>query len=87
MRDAAFAIMEGKLIPGFGDSGKAHCYFSSLPLEEMANQAGVRCDLPIQIVFATTEGPGIATCLRPPPKAFSAGSRFGDRRCYILGAP
>ena len=47
-----FSIV-GDLIPGQGSSGKAHCYFSSLPLEEMANQAGVRRDLLVEVVFET----------------------------------
>ena len=54
VEDAAFQILDGELTPGFGDSGKIHNYFSSLPLEEMTNQAGVRKDLPIEIVFETT---------------------------------
>ena len=54
VEDAAFQILDGELTPGFGDSGKLHNYFSSLPLEEMTNQAGVRKDLPIEIVFETS---------------------------------
>ena len=54
VEDAAFQILDGELTPGFGDSGKLHNYFSSLPLEEMTNQAGVRKDLPIKIVFETS---------------------------------
>ena len=54
VEDAAFQILDGELTPGFGDSGKIHNYFSALPLEEMTNQAGVRKDLPIEIVFETT---------------------------------
>ena len=54
VEDAAFQIRDGELTPGFGDSGKLHNYFSSLPLEEMTNQAGVRKDLPIEIVFETS---------------------------------
>ena len=54
MEDAAFQILDGELTPGFGQSGKMHNYFSSLPLEEMSNQAGVRRDLPIEIVFETS---------------------------------
>ena len=52
-RDAAFQILDGELTPGFGQSGKMHNYFSSLPVEDMSNQAGVRKDLPIEIVFET----------------------------------
>ena len=57
VEDAAFQILDGELTPGFGDSGKLHNYFSSMPLEEleeMSNQAGVRKDLPIEIVFETS---------------------------------
>ena len=54
VEDAAFQILDAELTPGFGDSGKLHNYFSSLPLEEMTNQAGVRKDLPIEIVFETS---------------------------------
>ena len=54
VEDAAFQILDGELTPGFGDSGKLHNYFSSLPLEEMTNQACVRKDLPIEIVFETS---------------------------------
>ena len=54
MEDAAFQILDGELTPGFGQSGKMHNYFSSLPLEEMSNQAGVRRDLPIEILFETS---------------------------------
>ena len=64
MEDAAFQILDGvdgELTPGFGQSGKMHNYFPSLPLEEMSlpleemsNQAGVRRDLPIEIVFETS---------------------------------
>ena len=32
-QDAAFAILEDYMMPGFGDTGKAHCYFSPEPLE------------------------------------------------------
>ena len=54
VEDAAFQILDGELTPGFGQSGKMHNYISSLPLEEMSNQAGVRRDLPIEIVFETS---------------------------------
>ena len=37
VEDAAFSILDDKLIPGYGSSGRAHCYFSSLPQEEMHN--------------------------------------------------
>ena len=49
VEDAAFQILDGELTSGFGQSGKMHNYFSSLPLEEMSNQAGVRRDLPIDV--------------------------------------
>ena len=39
VEDTAFAILDDRLIPGFGNSRKAHCYFSSLPFEETSNQA------------------------------------------------
>ena len=53
VEDAAFSILDDHLVPGYGNSGKAHCYFSSLPLEEMSNQSGVRRDLPVEVVFET----------------------------------
>ena len=55
VEDAAFSILDDRLVPGYGygNSGKAHCYFSSLPLEEMSNQSGVRRDLPVEVVFET----------------------------------
>ncbi|OLP98785.1 hypothetical protein AK812_SmicGene18734 [Symbiodinium microadriaticum] len=36
-------------------SGKAHCYFSGEPLEEAKTKAGVRANLPVEIVFDTAE--------------------------------
>ena len=58
VEDAAVAILDHKLLPGYGNSGKAHCYFSSLPLEEMSNQAGVRRDLPVEIVLRRLQSSG-----------------------------
>ena len=53
--DAAFSILADSLQPGFGGSGKAHCYFSGQPLEEAKTKAGVRANLPVEIVFDTAE--------------------------------
>ena len=53
VEDAAFAILDDRLIPGYGSSGKAHGYFSSLPVEDITNQAGVRRDLPVEVFFET----------------------------------
>ncbi|CAE7911719.1 unnamed protein product, partial [Symbiodinium sp. KB8] len=53
--DAAFSILADSLQPGFGGSGKAHCYFSGEPLEEAKTKAGVRANLPVEIVFDTAE--------------------------------
>ena len=53
--DAAFNILADSLQPGFGGSGKAHCYFSGEPLEEAKTKAGVRANLPVEIVFDTAE--------------------------------
>ena len=53
VEEAAFQILDSELTPGYGQSGKMHNYFSSLPVEDMSNQAGVRKDLPIEIVFET----------------------------------
>ena len=53
--DAAFSILADSLQPGFGGSGKAHCYFSGEPLEEAKTKAGVRANLPVEMVFDTAE--------------------------------
>ena len=53
--DAAFQIIEDGLIPGFRDSGKYHCYFAKATLSEMGNKAGVRANLPVELVFDTIE--------------------------------
>ena len=74
VEDAAFSILDDKLIPGCGSSGKAHCYFSSLPLEEMANQAGVRRDVPVKVVFETAL-----------PKASCAESQSQEARSCTFG--
>ena len=52
-RDAALAIVEGSMKPGFGDSGKAHNYFAPAALEDLQVKSGVRADLPIEIVYET----------------------------------
>ena len=53
VRDAAFAILNGALEPGYGSSGNAYAYFAKLPLEEMGpSTSGVRADCPI---FETSE--------------------------------
>ena len=52
-RDAALAIVEGSMKPGFGDSGKAHNYFALAALEDLQVKSGVRADLPIEIVYET----------------------------------
>ena len=72
VEDAAFQILNGELTPGFGDSGKIHNYFSALPLEEMTNQAGVRKDLPIEIVFETAAVLQHATSSKRPRTACCA---------------
>ena len=53
--DAAFSILADSLQPGFGGSGKAHCYFSGEPLEGAKTKVGVRANLPVEIVFDTAE--------------------------------
>ena len=52
-RDAALAIVEGSMKPGFGDSGKAHNYFAPAALEDLQVKSGVRADLPIESVYET----------------------------------
>ena len=56
VKDAAFAILNGALEPGYGSSGNAFAYFAKLPLEEMGpSTSGVRADCPTEIVFETNE--------------------------------
>ena len=54
-RDAAFAIVEGELTPGFGRSGKYHNYFAKATLDELGERGGVRANLALEMVFDTTE--------------------------------
>ena len=54
-RDAAFAIIESELIPGFGRSGKYHNYFAKATLDELGERGGVRANLNFEMVFDTTE--------------------------------
>ena len=54
-RDAAFAILEGELTPGFGRSGKYHNYFAKATLDELGERGGVRANLAFEMVFDTTE--------------------------------
>ena len=49
-----FRSLMGSSGLGLGTVAKFTTFFASLPLEEMTNQAGVRKDLPIEIVFETT---------------------------------
>ena len=86
VEDAAFQILDIELTPAFGQSGKMHNYFSSLPLEEMSNQAGVRRDLPIEIVFETSAvlryaylSSATLTSLKQPLMACCA-----ERKCRVV---
>ena len=54
-RDAALAIVEGELVPGFGRSGKYHNYFAKATLDELGERGGVRANLAFEMVFDTTE--------------------------------
>ena len=54
-RDAALAIVEGELIPGYGRSGKYHNYFAKATLAELGERGGVRANLTFELVFDTTE--------------------------------
>ena len=54
-RDAALAIVEGELIPGYGRSGKYHNYFAKATLDELGERGGVRANLSFEMVFDTTE--------------------------------
>ena len=54
-RDAALAIVEGELVPGFGRSGKYHNYFAKATLDELGERGGVRANLVFEMVFDTTE--------------------------------
>ena len=87
VEDAAFAILDDRLVPGFGSSGKAHCYFSSLPLQEMTNQAGVRRDLPVEVVFETAAVLKHAYLSRRPARASSAGRRCQGVQSSTSGTP
>ena len=53
--DAAFAILESQLTPGFGRSGKYHNYFAKATLDELGERGGVRANLKFEMVFDTTE--------------------------------
>ena len=53
-RDAALAIVEGELVPGFGRSGKYHNYFAKATLDELGERGGVRANLAFEMVFDTT---------------------------------
>ena len=54
-RDAAFAIIESELTPGFGRSGKYHNYFAKATRDELGERGGVRANLAFEMVFDTTE--------------------------------
>ena len=53
--DAAFAILESQLTPGFGRSGKYHNYFAKATLDELGERGGVRANLKFEMDFDTTE--------------------------------
>ncbi|CAE7897698.1 unnamed protein product, partial [Symbiodinium sp. KB8] len=53
--DAALAVIEPELTPGFGRSGKYHNYFAKATLDELGERGGVRANLKFEMVFDTTE--------------------------------